>query len=48
MELIGLRAASLDDLSWDRSTMDIYMASGQPWGYMSSDLLKFPKMPPMS
>jgi hypothetical protein len=48
IELIGLRAASLDDSSWVRPTMDMYTASAQPWDYMNPGLPKFPKMPPLS
>ena len=47
MELIGLRAASLDDPSWYRPTMDIFTASAQPWDYLNPALPKAPKMPQM-
>jgi hypothetical protein len=48
MELVSIRAASLDDPSWYRPAMDIYTASAQPWDHMNPDIPKFPKMPPMS
>ena len=46
-DIIGLKAASLDDPSWFRPAMDIYTDSAQPWDVMSPDLPKVPKMPQM-
>lgn len=46
-DVIGLKAASLDDPSWFRPAMDIYTASAQPWDVLNPDLPKVPKMPEM-
>ena len=46
-EVMGLKAASLDDPSWFKPTMDIYTASAQPWDHMNPELSKLPGMPPM-
>lgn len=46
-DLVGIRAASLDDPSWHKPAMDIYTSSAQPWDYMNPDLPKSPKMPQM-
>ena len=44
-DVLGLKAASLDDPSWFRPAMDIYTDSAQPWDAMNPDLPKVPKMP---
>ena len=36
-------AASLDDPSSHRPTMDIFTSSAQPWDYMNPELPKFPR-----
>jgi hypothetical protein len=46
-EVLGLKAASLDDPSWFRPAIDIYTDSAQPWDAMNPDLPKVPKMPEM-
>ena len=46
-DIVGLKAASLDDPSWFRPTVDIYTDSAQPWDVMNPDLPKVPKMPKM-
>ena len=46
-DIVGLKAASLDDPSWFRPTVDIYTDSAQPWDVMNPDLPKVPKMPQM-
>jgi len=46
-DVIGLKAASLDDPSWFTPAMDIYTDSAQPWDAMNPDLPKVPKMPEM-
>ncbi len=43
--LIVLWAASLDDPSWFRPTMDIFVVSAQPWDYMNPALRKFERTP---
>lgn len=45
--IVGLKAASLDDPSWFRPSVDIYTDSAQPWDVMNPDLPKVPKMPQM-
>ena len=47
LDVIGIRAGSLDDPSWFKPTMDIYTASAQPWDHMNPQLSKLPGMPPM-
>ena len=46
-DVMGLKAASLDDPSWFKPAMDIYTDSAQPWDVMDPDVPKVPKMPPM-
>jgi len=43
--VIGIKAGSLDDLSWYQPAMDFYTASAQPWDYMNPNLPKFSKLP---
>jgi hypothetical protein len=43
--MMGIKAASLDDPSWYRPAMDIYTDSAQPWDYLNPDLPKSAKMP---
>lgn len=45
-DIMGLKAASLDDPSWFKPAMDIYTDSAQPWDVMNPDVPKVPKMPP--
>jgi hypothetical protein len=46
-DMMGIKAASLDDPSWHKPAMDIYTSSAQPWDHMNPDLPKSPKMPQM-
>jgi hypothetical protein len=36
-------AASLDDPSWHRPTMDVFVSKAQPWDYMNPSLPKYPE-----
>lgn len=45
-DMMGLKAASLDDPSWFKPAMDIYTDSAQPWDVKNPELPKVPKMPP--
>ena len=44
-EVVGVRVGSLDDPSGYRLTMDIFVASFQPWDHMHPELPKFPGYP---
>jgi hypothetical protein len=44
-DVVGVRVGSLDDPSCYRSTMDIFVASVQPWDPMNPELPKFPGYP---
>ena len=44
-DIVSIRAASLDDPSWFRPTMDIFTASAQPWDHMNPELTNFPRSP---
>ncbi len=46
-DIMGIKAASLDDPSWYKPAMDVYTASAQPWDHMNPDLPKSPQMPQM-
>jgi hypothetical protein len=45
-DLIGIKAASLDDPSHYQPGADIYTDSAQPWDCMNPNTLKFAKAPP--
>jgi hypothetical protein len=45
MDMVTIRAGSLDDPSGFRPTMDIYTASAQPWDHMNPDLPKARRLP---
>jgi hypothetical protein len=45
-EVIGVRVGSLDDPRQYPPTMDIFVASAQPWDCMDPRLPKFPHYPP--
>ena len=45
LSLISLWAASLDDPSWFRPAMDIFVVSAQPWDFMNPALRKFERTP---
>jgi len=42
---LGVHAASLDDPTVHRPTIDIFTASAQPWDHMNPDLKKLPQGP---
>jgi len=44
-DVVGVRVGSLDDPSHYRATMDIFVASAQPWDHMNPELPKFPGYP---
>ncbi|MGR8946689.1 MAG: GFA family protein [Gammaproteobacteria bacterium] len=44
---VFLQAASLDDPSVHKPTMDIFTASANPWDVLDSKLEQFPAMPPI-
>ena len=44
--LIAIRPSSLDDPSWFKPAIDIWVDSAQTWDVMNPDLPKFPKGPP--
>lgn len=44
-DVVGVRVSSLDDPSHYRPTMDIFVASAQPWDHMNPGLPKFPGYP---
>ncbi len=46
-KIVSIHAASLDDPSWYKPTMDIFTASAQPWDVMNPKLEKFARMPPI-
>ena len=45
-DVVGVRVGSLDDPSGYRPTMDMFVASAQPWDHMNPELPKFPGYPP--
>lgn len=45
-ELLGVKAASLDDPSWFAPEADVWVESAQPWDHMDPDIPKFPKNRP--
>ena len=47
-DLLGIPAASLDDPSIFKPSMDFFTASAQPWHQMNPELPKFPQTPPMN
>lgn len=44
-DVVGVPAASLDDPSGFRPTMDLFAASAQPWDFMNPELRKFEHAP---
>jgi hypothetical protein len=44
--IIGITASSLDDPSWFKPTMDIFVGDVQPWDLMDPDLPKHPQYMP--
>ena len=45
-DVVGVRVGSLDDPSSYQPTMDIFVASAQPWDHLNPELPKFPSYPP--
>lgn len=45
-EIIGVLASSLDDSSWFKPTMDIFVSDVQAWHRMDPDLAKHTEYPP--
>jgi hypothetical protein len=43
---IGFLAGTLDDPSWFKPQMDIFVSDAQPWDFMSPELPKFAQYPP--
>jgi hypothetical protein len=46
-EFVGLTVGSLDDPSWFRAEMDLFVADAQPWDAMDSATPKYEFYPPM-
>jgi hypothetical protein len=44
-DVVAVPAASLDDPSWHKPTVDMFTSSAQPWDYMNPALPKFPHGP---
>jgi hypothetical protein len=44
-DMIAIPAASLDDPSWHKPSVDMFTSSAQPWDYMNPALPKFPHGP---
>jgi hypothetical protein len=44
-DVVGIPAASMDDPSAHKPSVDVYTAHAQPWDYMHPDLPKFPEAP---
>jgi hypothetical protein len=45
-DFVGVLAGSLDDASWFRSQMDIFVSDAQPWDQMDPAIPKFQHYPP--
>lgn len=43
----AFNAVTLDDASWVKPEMEVYISSSQPWTNLNPDLPKFEKLPPM-
>ena len=46
-QFIGILAGTLDDPSWFRPQMDIFVADAQPWDQMDPAIPKFQQYPPI-
>lgn len=44
--LVGIKAASLDDASWFRPTIDLWTRSAQPWTVLDPAIPKLETQPP--
>ncbi len=47
-EVMGIRAASLDDPGWFRADRDFWTASAQPWDILNPETVKFVNGTPRS
>jgi hypothetical protein len=47
-QFIGIKVSSLDDPSWFRPQLDIFISEAQPWDYMNPELPKFEQYPPFA
>lgn len=45
--IIGITASSLDDTSWFKPTMDIFVCDAQPWDLMDPELPKHQQYMPL-
>jgi hypothetical protein len=45
-DIVGLMASSLDDPSWFKPTMDIFVCDAQQWDIMDTDLPKYQQYMP--
>jgi hypothetical protein len=45
-EFIGITAGSLDDSSWFRPQLDLFVSDAQPWDHMDPAIPKFQHYPP--
>jgi hypothetical protein len=45
-ELLGVKAASLDDPSWFAPEADVWVESAQPWDHLDPNIPKFAKNRP--
>ena len=47
-DFIGITAGSLDDPSWFRSQMDLFVSDAQPWSHLDLGIPKYETYPPRS
>ena len=45
---VGMMVASLDDPSWFRPAMHMWISDAQPWDILEPDIPKFEKLPPVA
>ncbi|MBT5571834.1 MAG: GFA family protein [Alphaproteobacteria bacterium] len=43
----AFNAVTLDDPSWVKPEIEVYVSSAQPWAHLQPDLPKFDQLPPM-
>jgi hypothetical protein len=44
-QTVAIRTASLDDPSWFKQQMDVWISDAHPWDQMNSTVVKFEKYP---
>jgi hypothetical protein len=44
-QTVAIRTASLDDPSWFKQQMDVWISDAHPWDQMNSAMVKFEKYP---